>query len=888
MSAQRSFTGRRRKRTTSPLVWWTDRIAKVVIAVGGVGTIIAVLLVCVFLVYVAVPLFEPAQLEDERKFQTDWAAQTPRLLGVDEYRLIGWALFDDGELHAFRLDNGQALGPPVNVRNDADAEAAGPSLTAASSTADGALALGFEDGSFRTGKVSFETTYFELDSAPEAVKDLPQGEIRQLEDGVAVRTGGGQIRVQKLALKVDPRVAGETASAVRLVDFTESSHGPLSATLTEDGKLKLNAVSKRVNLLTDEEVITVSASNIPLPKSSNGEAPACLLISGLGDNVFVAYRSGMLLRFDTRNFEQPQLAEQVDLVPEAGEELTALQFLLGRATLVAGDSLGRITAWFGAKPENTTTSDGIALVKAHEFPATGSPVTSLAMSSRVRMAAAGYQSGQVRVFYVTSQRQMFEEQVEGNAPITGVSISPKSDALIALTAKGISRWDFDPLHPEISISTLFRPVWYEGYAEPTYAWQTSSGTDKFEPKYSLTPLVYGTLKATFYSMIFGAPIALLAAIYTSEFLSPRWKGRIKPTIEMMASLPSVVLGFIAGLVIAPAIENIVPSVVACFFAVPLAFLLGAQLWRLLPSSKAIQFARFRFPLMLCVALPLGILVGAYIGPIAENLLFGVGTWRERIALDRGDFKAWLNHNDAGGTTDSAMPGWMVMFLPISGLTVVWIVTTYVNPWLRRASIGWRPRRAALVSAAVFLCGLMATLMIALVVGAVLDVVHVDPRGSFVDTYVQRNALIVGFIMGFAIIPIIYTLADDALSSVPGHLRSASLGAGATPWQTATRIIIPTAMSGLFSALMIGLGRAVGETMIVLMAAGNTPIMKWNIFNGFQTLSAAIATELPEAARGSTHYRTLFLAALTLFVMTFLVNTIAETVRQRFRRRAYEL
>ena len=124
--------------------------------------------------------------------------------------------------------------------------------------------------------------------------------------------------------------------------------------------------------------------------------------------------------------------------------------------------------------------------------------------------------------------------------------------------------------------------------------------------------------------------------------------------------------------------------------------------------------------------------------------------------------------------------------------------------------------------------------------------------------------------------------------MPDHLRSASLGAGATPWQTAMRIIVPTAMSGLFSAVMIGLGRAVGETMIVLMAAGNTPIMDWNIFNGFQTLSSLIAQEMPESVRNSTHYRTLFLAALTLFALTFVVNTVAEIIRLRFRRRAYEL
>jgi len=197
----------------------------------------------------------------------------------------------------------------------------------------------------------------------------------------------------------------------------------------------------------------------------------------------------------------------------------------------------------------------------------------------------------------------------------------------------------------------------------------------------------------------------------------------------------------------------------------------------------------------------------------------------------------------------------------------------------------------------FVGGTLAALAVAWAIGGVFDAVGFDPRGNIpiwgmdlspVGTYIQRNALIVGFAMGFAVIPIIYTLADDALSSVPEHLRSASLGAGATPWQTTMRIIVPTAMSGLFSAVMIGLGRAVGETMIVLMAAGNTPILDMNVFAGFRTLSANIAVELPEAPAGSTHFRTLFLAALVLFAMTLVINTAAEMIRQRFRRRAYQL
>ena len=188
----------------------------------------------------------------------------------------------------------------------------------------------------------------------------------------------------------------------------------------------------------------------------------------------------------------------------------------------------------------------------------------------------------------------------------------------------------------------------------------------------------------------------------------------------------------------------------------------------------------------------------------------------------------------------------------------------------------------------FLAACAVTVGLAWCVAAGLTALGWDPRGTVVGTYVQRNALIVGFVMGFAIIPIIYTVAEDALSAVPASLRAASLAAGATPWQTAVRVVVPTAMSGLFSALMIGLGRAVGETMIVLMAAGNTPLMDWNIFNGFRTLSANIAVELPEAVKDSTHYRVLFLAALTLFALTFVVNTIAEVIRLRFRKRAFQL
>jgi phosphate transport system permease protein len=152
------------------------------------------------------------------------------------------------------------------------------------------------------------------------------------------------------------------------------------------------------------------------------------------------------------------------------------------------------------------------------------------------------------------------------------------------------------------------------------------------------------------------------------------------------------------------------------------------------------------------------------------------------------------------------------------------------------------------------------------------------------TYDQRNSLVVGLAMGFAVIPIIFTISEDAFSSVPSNLTAASLALGASRWQTAMRVVLPTASPGVFSAVMIGFGRAVGETMIVLMATGNTPLLDWSPFNGFRTLSANIAVETPEAPYGGTLYRVLFLSAALLFVLTFVVNTIAEVVRQRLRDR----
>jgi phosphate transport system permease protein len=385
------------------------------------------------------------------------------------------------------------------------------------------------------------------------------------------------------------------------------------------------------------------------------------------------------------------------------------------------------------------------------------------------------------------------------------------------------------------------------------------------------PLVFGTLKATLYSLLFSVPLALLAAIYTSEFLHPRIRAAVKPSIELMASLPSVVLGFLAALVLAPLVEDVIPSVLLAFLAVPATFFTGAFLWQALPLAMARRLGGWPRLVAIAFLLPVGILLSAKLGPAFERAFF------------QGDVKMWLDGQIRGSTG-----AWTLLLLPVSAVAVVVLFSRVVNPKLLAASVGWSHGRSAAADLLKLLAGAALTVLLAWALGWLLDAVGLDPRGGVFGTYVQRNAMIVGFVMGFAVVPIIYTLTEDALTSVPEHLRAASLGCGATRWQTAIRVVLPTALSGLFSAVMVGLGRAVGETMVVLMAAGNTPVLDWNIFNGFRTLSANIAVELPEAVQGSTHYRLLFLAALTLFAITFVLNTLAEVVRLRFRKRAYQL
>lgn len=147
---------------------------------------------------------------------------------------------------------------------------------------------------------------------------------------------------------------------------------------------------------------------------------------------------------------------------------------------------------------------------------------------------------------------------------------------------------------------------------------------------------------------------------------------------------------------------------------------------------------------------------------------------------------------------------------------------------------------------------------------------------------RLNAFVAGVALGFSVIPVVFSIAEDALTSVPRSYLQAALALGASKWKAAWQVVLPAAVPGVFAAVALGFGRAIGETMVVIMASGNASIVSWSIFDSARTITATIAAELGEAVFGSAHYRILFLIGVLLFAVTFLTNLVADLVMHRLK------
>lgn len=556
-------------------------------------------------------------------------------------------------------------------------------------------------------------------------------------------------------------------------------NGAISVQLLPDNRIEVRRKAVEKDLLGNEKV---SQQSYQLNDSLPG-AISAFWLGRKGQNLYAATANGWLVRWDLSAEAQGRLVESVEAFKDH-RKITALTTLLGDTSLAVGDAKGQITTWMPVSKPGSGEDKQLTLI--HHLPGFMQPVQRLVASPRDKSLAAFDASGSIKLVHMTSERLLLE--LKAGSAVTAAAFADNGRKLVVTGADGkVAAWKLAIPHPEVSISTLFGKVWYEGYDKPEYVWQSSAATDDFEAKISLMPLIFGTFKATLFAMLFAVPLALLGALYTSQFMSSTLKGRIKPAVEIMAAVPSVVIGFLAGLWLAPLMDKNLLALFLAVLIVPAMLMVAVFAWKPVADTPlGRRLKGYEFACMLPVVL-LGLwLSGLIAGPL-EATLFGA------------DLKQWL-------------------------YTVLGV------------------------------------------------------------RYDQRNSIIIAIALGFAVIPIIFTIAEDALSNVPRNLSAASLALGASRWQTAWRVVLPSALPGVFSAIMIGFGRAVGETMIVLMATGNTPIMSWSLFNGLRSLSANIAVEIPEAPLFGTLYRTLFLSAVLLFVLTFIINTGAELLRQRFRKK----
>ncbi|MEH6556538.1 MAG: ABC transporter permease subunit [Oceanicoccus sp.] len=726
-----------------------DTAANITITAGGLAVLGAIILIFFYLLYEILPMFQSAKLEQVESYQiaqtTGSTSSETLYLGMEEQAEVATRLDRTGLMTFFRASSGEIVGSQQ--------------LTA-------------------TGGIDS----FGLNSQQQPLMALAT------EEGVLLVQPDYKVSYPNDERVITPVVEYPYGEGLIEFDLPDSSSGVIDTIAVRDSEEQLTLVAKAGNdlygrrfvkeedFLTEEIVLVEEQLEFPVIDIDID----WILIGPDQRWLYLASENG---DFTVINMVTTEVIDRGRLLDTGA--VTDVRFLLGGISLLVASNQGDVIQWFMVREDGKPPR----LQKIRSFSVSDVSVSAVVAEHRRKGFIALNTENNAAIFHTTSSRLLLEKEVaDGNRKILSLAISPRANALLTRDdAGGYSFWSLENEHPEISWSALWEKVWYESYPEPDYIWQSSASDNDFEEKYSFTPLAFGTLKAAFYAMLIAAPLAICGAIYTAYFMTSGIRRKVKPLIELMEALPTVILGFLAGLWLAPFFERNLAGVFAIFILLPVGVLLFGFLWSRLPKP-----IRLRVPDGWHAVLLIPVVIAIVSGSVASSGLL-------ELWFFGGDMRAWLTH-DLGVSYD------------------------------------------------------------------------------------QRNAMVVGVAMGFAVVPTIFSIAEDAIFSVPKSLSYGSLALGATPWQTLVGVVMPTASPGIFSALMIGMGRAVGETMIVLMATGNTPIMDVNIFEGMRTLAANIAVEIGETEVDSSHFRVLFLAAFVLFLFTFVVNTAAEIVRQRLRKK----
>ncbi len=726
------------------------------IRAGGASIIVVVLGIFAFILFQVFPLFQSAHVLSlwKQKLPT----QNYIALGMDEWGELPFVVTDQGQVLWVRPENNPPLQEAWTLNSPETQLSAWQYLPDRQ-----LLAFGTDRGQFSLIQLEYEKNFSEKNSP-----------------------------ITGKVLSFPWFSANDSSAPIQAIALAWPDTGPQLALLQNTGSTPR---VEWVRLGQQESMIETGPWEVLQREDLSAlfpSVPTQVALAETGSLLLGSDAQGQIHVLARTSDSWKYLESFVPFSDRPGTKIASMNFLLGGSSVHLSNNEGKNRVFALSRNPKTGTQ---GFSQTQEFPDTQGAYRFFQKSLRNRSFLWGDQQG-VALYYATTANLRWHQN--SSVPILLGGLSKKYHKIALLNDQyQFEMLDLSDPHPEAGLKSFFGKIHYEGASEPAYVWQSTGGSDSFEPKLSLMPLIYGTLKGTIYALLFAVPIALLAAIYTSQFLAPELRRIVKPVMEVMASLPSVILGFLAALWLAPLIENKIPSLMLTLVSLPLAPLLfGALSSRLSPKMRRWipegQEWFLLIPITLIIAL-----TAWKIGPVLEAWFFTVTD--PETGARSADFRQW------------------------------WIQTTG-------------------------------------------------------QSFEQRNSLVVGIIMGFAVIPLVFTLAEDSLRAVPLSLKSASLALGASRWQTAFRVMLPAASAGIFSAIMIGFGRAVGETMIVLMATGNTPLMEWNPFSGMRTLSANLAVELPEAPFHGTLYRTLFLGALILFLMTFAINSLAEKMRQRIRKK----
>ncbi|WP_394250541.1 ABC transporter permease subunit [Vibrio profundi] len=716
--------------------WLKDRLVRFAVTCGGVSVLAALVLIFVYLAMVILPVFSDTGLETDQIVKPVTIEQ-PVALTIDEYGSNALIIDANGRADFW------ALGESSITPYYSEVALSQPVAFAKSPAANNWFAFANAQGKVQLFQPEFS-------------------------DPLCIQGQTPTSNIEYLQPSGNPISFSSSSNPVREFSFSVSNQRLVVAAQLNDGAIVVKTYQAALNGEYREVESQMLSSDIGWQDQ--------LLMTPNGQTLYLRHGSELIvLPLEDGKFK---VRDVLDLsLGDAQHAVKNIDLLSGAYSLLVSHIDGRVSQWFDVLKDKQRQ-----LTHIRDFQL-ASEVQFLLPDTYRKGFYSFYKNGTLQSHYTTSEKLAMFERAFTKSPQLA-AMSPNELHLATLIDGVVSIAKVDNEYPEISFSSLWQKVWYESYPEPQYVWQSTSANDDFEGKFSLVPITFGTLKAAMFAMLFAVPVAVLGAIYTAYFMSPKMRRVVKPSIELMEALPTVIIGFIAGLWFAPIVETHLTAVVSLMLLLPLSTILVGLVWHCLPQDVTGRFPNGWHALILIPVLIITVIAGFAFGNQIESVLFG------------GDLKIYLTN-----------------------------------------------------------------------LGIDFD---------------QRNALVVGFAMGFAVIPTIFTIAEDAIFSVPKHLSDGSLALGATPWQTLIYVVLLTASPGIFSAIMMGLGRAVGETMIVLMATGNTPIMDWNILEGMRTLSATIAVELPESEVGSSHFRLLFLAALLLFVFTFAVNSVAEWVRQRLR------